>query len=148
MCNVCVGNSNIKTIWRLCGTGDTSKSGDDLVEGGRAVPMGPNRHPSHCWQQSSLGARNCATVVLGVLEPCNCHLWELGIVHMTTPACINSPLQTTPPGWFVNPFGHPLTLTDILHTRRPSGVTELLFIEKQIKIYWSLENPPPRVEGI
>ena len=29
------------------------------------------------------------------------------------PACINSPLQTSPPGWFVNPFGQPLTLTCI-----------------------------------
>ena len=26
------------------------------------------------------------------------------------PANINSPLQTSPPGWFVNPFGQPLTL--------------------------------------
>ena len=26
------------------------------------------------------------------------------------PANINSPLSTSPPGWFVNPFGHPLTL--------------------------------------
>ena len=28
------------------------------------------------------------------------------------PACINSPLLTSPPGWFVNPFGQPLTLTN------------------------------------
>ena len=27
------------------------------------------------------------------------------------PACINSPLQTSPPGWFFNLFGQPLTLT-------------------------------------
>ena len=26
------------------------------------------------------------------------------------PANINSPLSTSPPGWLVNPFGHPLTL--------------------------------------
>ena len=27
------------------------------------------------------------------------------------PEYINSPLQTSPPGWFVNPSGQPLTLT-------------------------------------
>ena len=38
------------------------------------------------------------------------------------PANINSPLSTSPPGWFVNPFGHPLTLIkpkDHIFTREP-----------------------------
>ena len=32
--------------------------------------------------------------------------------QQNNPANINSPLQTSPPGWFVNPFGHPLTLIE------------------------------------
>ena len=42
------------------------------------------------------------------------------------PACIINPLHSSPPGWFVNPFGQPLTLILIYQSEGEGPGTDYL----------------------
>ena len=46
--------------------------------------------------------------------------------HNNNPACINSPLYTSPTGWFVNPFEDPLTL--IIYIYMYKGYKDYMYI--------------------
>ena len=66
---------------------------------------------SNAMEVSPLGLRSLTVLPRALLEvspdPCGA---TTTTTTNNTPANINSPLQTSPPGWFVNPFGQPLTL--------------------------------------
>ena len=78
--------------------------------------MAPSSNPM---EASPLDLRSVTVLPRALLEVSPDPLWGDDNNNTTTttqqqqhinPANINSPLQTSPPGWFVNPFGHPLTL--------------------------------------
>ena len=70
---------------------------------------------SNAMEVSPLDLRSLTVLPRALLEVSPDPLWGDDDNNKTkqnnnNPANINSPLQTSPPGWFVNPFGQPLTL--------------------------------------
>ena len=62
------------------------------------------------------------------------------------PANINSPLQTSPPGWFVNPFEDPLTLINSKSDFYSSGDRFVEILCKEI-VRSNLINVPKVIQN-